>query len=120
MPAILLNLCDLRTASELNMTVLAHGNKIVLNRRTGVRLKNGSSLKTKLIRFQFQKRFFVSDKTDETRWWIPINFVQPGGNFSDTFSSVWLSSEESSKHIQGLPDRNAPVVFNVQETGKRL
>ena len=68
--------------------------------------------------FLFQKRFFVSDKTDETKWWIPINFVEPGGNFSNTFSSVWISSAEGNKDIQGLPGRNTPVVFNVQETGE--
>jgi hypothetical protein len=44
--------------------------------------------------------------------------VAPGGNFSNTFSSVWMKPNEKQKQIQGMPDKNTPVVFNVQETGK--
>ena len=65
----------------------------------------------------FQKRFFVADKEEGTKWWIPITFVQPGGNFSNTYNSIWMTSDEKSKSIEGLPDADTPVIFNVQETG---
>ena len=44
--------------------------------------------------------------------------MQPGGNFSNTYNSIWMTSLDKTKSIDGLPDADTPVIFNVQETGK--
>ena len=55
--------------------------------------------------------------THDYKWWVPITFTTPGGDFSDTYAKEWLRPDERSKRVTGLPDDRTPVIFNVQETG---
>lgn len=69
-----------------------------------------------------QERFLVSKTKDnpdkhDYMWWIPITFTKPGGDFSATKNSIWMSDKEKSKVITGLPNSNTPVIFNLKETG---
>ena len=55
--------------------------------------------------------------THDYKWWIPITFTTPGGNFNDTYNKVWMKDSEKIKIIGGLPEENEAAIFNVQETG---
>ena len=55
--------------------------------------------------------------THDYKWWIPITFTTPGGNFNDTYNKVWMKDSEKIKIIDGLPQENVAAIFNVQETG---
>ena len=48
---------------------------------------------------------------------MPITFAPAGGNFNDTKTKTWLSKDEESVTVSGLPNSRTAVVFNVQETG---
>ena len=69
-----------------------------------------------------QQRFLLGEpKEDEDhdyKWWIPLNYATPGGDFLDTDTKIWMSAEEKNKTVSGLPENDTPVIFNVQETGK--
>ena len=54
--------------------------------------------------------------TNQT-WWIPLSYAQPGGNFNDTKPKKWMTPEEESVEIDGLPEGDKPVIFNVQQKG---
>ena len=58
--------------------------------------------------------------TRDYKWWIPITFTTPGGNWNDTYNKVWMKDSEKIKIIDGLPNKNEAAIFNVQETGKYL
>ena len=69
-----------------------------------------------------QDRFLISKSADNPdkhnyMWWIPITFAPAGGDFSQTKNNIWMGETEKTKDIQGLPDANTAVIFNVQETG---
>ena len=69
-----------------------------------------------------QNRFLISKSKDnpdkhDYMWWIPITFVPAGGDFTRTKNDIWMGESEKTKTIQGLPDANTAVIFNVQETG---
>lgn len=51
------------------------------------------------------------------RWWVPLTYTAPGGDFNDTRVKAWLTEKEASKRVEGLPAKDVPVVFNIQETG---
>ena len=71
-----------------------------------------------------QKRFLLGEpKEDEDhdyKWWIPLNYATPGGDFLNTDTKIWMSAEEKNKTVSGLPENDTPVIFNVQETGKDI
>ena len=71
-----------------------------------------------------QKRFLISSPlesdTHDYKWWIPITFTKPGGDFNNTYSKVWMKDSERVKVINGLPNKNEAAIFNVQQTGKCL
>jgi len=50
-------------------------------------------------------------------WWIPLTFTTPGNTFDNTYSEHWVREGEDSKDMQGMPDRDTPVIFNIQQTG---
>ena len=69
-----------------------------------------------------QDRFLISKSKDnpdkhDYMWWIPITFAPAGGDFTRTKNEIWMGENEKTKTIQGLPDANTAVIFNVQETG---
>jgi len=69
-----------------------------------------------------QQRFLLggSEKSGEEKkysWWIPLTFSYPGNTFDNTYSEHWMREGEDSKEMQGMPDRNTPVIFNIQQTG---
>jgi len=66
-----------------------------------------------------QERLLLSKSTkSESRWWVPLTYTTPGlGNFNDTYNKDWLSDKQWSKQLDDMPDRNTPVIFNVQQTG---
>jgi aminopeptidase N len=69
-----------------------------------------------------QERFLISKSKNNPdkhnyMWWVPITYVQPGGDFTNTKNSIWMSDVEKSKVLTDMPDRDKAVVFNVQETG---
>ena len=57
-----------------------------------------------------------SNEADQ-KWWVPLTHTYPGGDFENTYSKDWISPEDSSKKLSGMPSGNTPVIFNVQETG---
>jgi len=69
-----------------------------------------------------QERFLLTTNpskkdTHDYKWWIPITFATPAGDFNDTYNSIWMEEKEKTKVISGLPDKETAVIFNVQETG---
>jgi len=50
-------------------------------------------------------------------WWIPLTFTTPGNTFDNTYSEHWVREGEDSKDMQGMPDRDTAVIFNIQQTG---
>jgi len=50
-------------------------------------------------------------------WWIPLTFTTPGNTFDNTYSEHWVREGEDSKDMQGMPDKDTPVIFNIQQTG---
>ena len=69
----------------------------------------------------FQNRFLLSKPlptdTHDYKWWIPITFTTPGGDFNNTYNSIWMKESEKVKRINGLPNKNQAAIFNVQQTG---
>ena len=68
-----------------------------------------------------QKRFLVGDPSSvdshEYSWWIPLTFASPNQGFDTTYSKEWLAEGKRSRKISGMPGKDTPVVFNVQQTG---
>ena len=72
-----------------------------------------------------QKRFLLgsSDDTkkraDETEysWWNPLSFTSPGSSFDKTYNELWMEEGEQTKEVSDMPEEEAAVVFNVQQTG---
>jgi len=68
-----------------------------------------------------QKRFLLSaplpSDTGDYKWWIPVTFTKPGGNFNKTYNKIWMKDSEKVKVISDLPERNEAAIFNVQQTG---
>ena len=69
-----------------------------------------------------QDRFLISKSENNPdkhnyMWWVPITFVPAGGDFTQTKNDIWMAENEKSKTIEGLPDSETAVIFNVQETG---
>jgi len=75
-----------------------------------------------------QKRFLITSSPNSAkkepqpgdpayRWWVPITFAAVGGDFNNTDPKGWLSEDEESKQMAGMPSRDTAVIFNVQETG---
>ena len=62
----------------------------------------------------------LSSDTHEYRWWIPITFTKPDGDFNNTFSKLWMKDTEAEKEINGMPNENEAVIFNLQQTGELL
>ena len=52
------------------------------------------------------------------RWWIPISYTTPGGNFQNTKNSAWMSPEEANvvMTFSNLGE-DAALIINVQQTG---
>ena len=69
-----------------------------------------------------QDRFLIS-KSENNKdkhnymWWIPVTFTAAGGDFENTKNEIWMSNTEKTKSIDGLPDADTPVIFNIKETG---
>jgi aminopeptidase N len=67
-----------------------------------------------------QTRFFsVAGKEDlKSKWWVPITFATPSEDFSQTNVKVWMNPDEDVVSVDGLPEDDQAVIFNVKETGK--
>ena len=69
-----------------------------------------------------QKRFLLGGGTDDGHdysWWIALNYAVPGKGFDNTDPKLWMSNKEKTKTVdEGMPAKDVPVIFNVQETGK--
>ena len=58
-----------------------------------------------------------SDKGIKYKWWVPISYTSPGGNFLNTAPKLWLKPDENEKiHTIDIPKDKA-LILNVQETG---
>jgi len=69
-----------------------------------------------------QHRFLLGEnkKTGEEKkysWWIPLTFSSPGSSFDNTYSEHWMKEGEEKKDMTGMPAKDTPVIFNVQQTG---
>eukprot|EP00088_Acartia_fossae_P031208 TRINITY_DN3213_c0_g1_i1.p1 TRINITY_DN3213_c0_g1~~TRINITY_DN3213_c0_g1_i1.p1 ORF type:complete len:964 (+),score=231.16 TRINITY_DN3213_c0_g1_i1:49-2940(+) len=66
-----------------------------------------------------QERFLLDqDQKSESRWWIPITFAEPGTTgFNNTYNNIWLNNNQWSSEVSGMPQKDKPVIFNVQQTG---
>ncbi len=70
----------------------------------------------------YQDRFLIAksennpDKHDYM-WWIPVTYVEAGGDFSNTYNKIWMSDTEKRKRIDVDANKNKAVVFNVQQSG---
>lgn len=64
----------------------------------------------------------MTRKNDEPeyKWWVPLTHAAPGGDFENTYPMNWLKPKtpDSSIKVSGMPDKNTPVVFNLQQTGR--
>ena len=49
--------------------------------------------------------------------WVPLSFAAVRGDFSKTAPKGWLSKDEDSKEMAGMPNKDTAVIFNVQQTG---
>jgi len=70
---------------------------------------------------EIEQSRYLLDKDQESKysWWIPITFTEPGPaiNFNDTTNDLWLAKDQKSKTLRSMPDKDTPVIFNVQQTG---
>ena len=59
-----------------------------------------------------------SQKGIKYKWWIPISYTNPGGNFSNTVPKFWLqpNTNQPIQHNVDLPNDQALIV-NVRQTG---
>lgn len=65
-----------------------------------------------------QNRFLLSPEASSPEtWWIPVTFTSPGGNFNNTYNNIWMSDDERTKQVDGMPQENTAVIFNLQQTG---
>jgi len=71
-----------------------------------------------------QEKFRVSGKkssndvdSKDYRWWIPITYVAPGGDFNNTYNTIWMKESDEEMTVPNLPNSDEAVVFNIQETG---
>ncbi len=77
-----------------------------------------------------QSRFLLGNSTTEEEkhrppfahpyeWWVPITHASPGtGGFDVTYAKTWLRPGGGPQKVSGMPNRDTPVVFNVQQTGE--
>lgn len=66
-----------------------------------------------------QKRFYNWKFLEETseKWWVPITWTVPNGDFNKTHNVQWLKPDQDKLIIKGLPEYNVPIVVNVQAVG---
>ncbi|GLG93878.1 uncharacterized protein GBIM_01203, partial [Gryllus bimaculatus] len=66
-----------------------------------------------------QTRFLLNSQTtpDPTLYYIPLNWVGPGGDFTDTTPRSYLTNTQQWRMLSGLPSGGQWVIFNVQATG---
>lgn len=64
-----------------------------------------------------QERFTLHGAADNTKWWVPITFVQKGNpNFTDTTPTAWLNPEHNQTELTVKKDEW--VIVNVNQAGK--
>lgn len=69
-----------------------------------------------------QNRFFYSNLTSESLWWIPVSYTsQSNANFNNTGANLWIEGERTvtiSNDTAPTPwDENDWIVANLQQTG---
>lgn len=67
-----------------------------------------------------QKQFYLVEPIKkETKWYIPLNYVQQEkGNFDDTSVMLWLTPDKKSIEITNNIEKESWIIFNVQQTGE--
>lgn len=66
-----------------------------------------------------QRRFFNSGihKDMREKWWIPITWTTPNGDFENTHDVLWFKPDQDKTIIEGLPDDDTPIIVNIQVAG---
>ena len=68
--------------------------------------------------FTFSQERFLVGKSNDTHayeWWVPVNFVKVGGDFSDTSNRAFIPPHEGSISVNAGPGDDSPLVVNVLE-----
>lgn len=73
--------------------------------------------KAKLVQQRFLLSSPLPSDTHDYKWWVPITFTKPGGDFNNTYNKMWMKDSENIKVIDGMPDKNEAAIFNIQQTG---
>ena len=64
-----------------------------------------------------ESSFNESNKGIKYKWWIPISYTAPGGDFSETKAKMWIKPDDAEV-VQSLDIPNdQALILNVQETG---
>ena len=59
-----------------------------------------------------------STDTNDYKWYVPINFATASNpNFNSTKPTSWMTKNETTKRITGLPESDDWVIFNNLQTG---
>ena len=58
-----------------------------------------------------------SDKGIKYKWWVPISYTTPGGDFDDTRPKIWIKPDDSEVIRKTNILDNQALIVNVQETG---
>lgn len=69
-----------------------------------------------------QNRFFYSDLTSESLWWIPITYTtQSNPNFTSDVADFWIEGERTVTILNGTGEKpwtdDDWVIANLQQTG---
>lgn len=69
-----------------------------------------------------QERFFYTEQTSSSLWWVPINYVvKSNPNFGDTKPDFWLSGQKTltlqSSSAQKPWTNSDWIIVNIQESG---
>jgi aminopeptidase N len=65
-----------------------------------------------------QERFLLNQtQSSESRWWVPVTYTRPGGDFNNTYNNVWLSDKQWSRQLNDMPAKDTASIFNIQQTG---
>ena len=52
-------------------------------------------------------------------WWVPLSYTTAGeSNFRDTTPKMWLPNNSDIHVIEGFPNDNEWIIFNLRASGK--
>ena len=64
---------------------------------------------------QEKYRFMTLTTNKEYSWWVPLTFGSPEQTSSTDLKTLWMAEGEKSKELSGLPSKEMPVIFNIQQ-----